>query len=61
MREWQKPTSLEFADTMLAPPIEEQVILLENKVRAEHPEVVALFIKLQTPKVFKDHLERSRG
>jgi cation diffusion facilitator family transporter len=51
--------SLEFADTMLAPQIEEQVTLLENKVREENPEVVALFIKPQTPKAFKDHLERA--
>jgi cation diffusion facilitator family transporter len=53
--------SLEFADTMLAPQIEEQVILLENSVREENPEVVALFIKPQTRKAYKDHVERTQG
>jgi len=52
--------SLEFADTMLAPQIEEQVILLESKVREKNPEVVALFIKPQTLKAFNDHLERTQ-
>ena len=50
--------SLEFADTMLAPQIEEEVIFLENRVREGHPEVVALFIKPQTSKAYKNHLER---
>jgi len=48
--------SLEFADGMRAPQIEETVIELERRVRAENPEVVALFIKPQTTKAFRDQL-----
>jgi hypothetical protein len=49
------------ADTMRAPPIEEQVIRLETEVREKSHDVVALFIKPQTPKALENHLERSRG
>src|ERR1700675_865565 len=51
--------SLEFADSMQAPQIEEAVISLEKKVREENPEIVALFVKPQTAKTFQDSLERS--
>jgi cation diffusion facilitator family transporter len=44
--------SLEFADDLQAPQIEEQVIALERKVRATHPEIVALFIKPQTDRAY---------
>ena len=47
--------SLEFADSMLAPQIEKAVISLEEKVREENPEIVALFVKPQTAKTFQDH------
>jgi cation diffusion facilitator family transporter len=53
--------SLEFSDTMLAPQIEEAVISLETKVRDENPEIVALFVKPQTAKTFRDQRERSLG
>jgi hypothetical protein len=46
---------------MLAPQIEEAVISLERKVREENPEIVALFVKPQTPKTFQEQRERSLG
>jgi cation diffusion facilitator family transporter len=51
--------SLEFSDAMLAPQIEEAVITLEKKVRADNPEVVALFVKPQTAKSFQDQREQA--
>jgi cation diffusion facilitator family transporter len=53
--------SLEFSDVMLAPQIEEAVISLEKKVREENREIVALFVKPQTAKTFRDQRERSLG
>ena len=53
--------SLEFSDLMLAPQIEEAVINLETRVRAENPEIVALFVKPQTAKMFQDQHARSIG
>jgi cation diffusion facilitator family transporter len=46
--------SLEFSDELRAPQIEEVVVSLEAKVRAENPEIIALFVKPQTPKTFQD-------
>jgi divalent metal cation (Fe/Co/Zn/Cd) transporter len=40
--------SLEFADELRAPEIEEAVRSLEARIRAKHPEVIALFIKPQS-------------
>ena len=45
--------SLEFADTMLAPDIEEVVIGLEKSLREANPEIVALFVKPQTAKTYQ--------
>ena len=45
--------SLEFADDLRAPQIEEAVVRIEEQVRSAHPEVVRLFIKPQTPGRFK--------
>jgi cation diffusion facilitator family transporter len=53
--------SLEFSDELRAPQIEEVVVSLEAKVRAENPEIIALFVKPQTPKTFHDQRERSWG
>ena len=53
--------SLEFSDVMLAPQIEEAVISLEQKMREENPEIVALFVKPQTAKTYQDQRERSLG
>jgi cation diffusion facilitator family transporter len=52
--------SIEFSDAMLAPQIEEAVISLEAKVREENPEIVALFVKPQTPKTFQDQRDLAR-
>ncbi len=51
--------SLEFADDLKAPQIEEMVCTLEDKVRAAHPEIVALFVKPQTDRTFQ-HMRRQR-
>jgi cation diffusion facilitator family transporter len=48
--------SLEFDDELRAPRIEAAVADLEQRVRERHPQVVALFVKPQTPGSF----ERSR-
>ena len=48
--------SVEFADGLRAPQIEDTIISLEKKVREANPEVVALFIKPQTAKTFQDQL-----
>jgi cation diffusion facilitator family transporter len=53
--------SVEFADTMLAPGIEEAVIDLEKLVRKANPEVVALFVKPQTAKTYQDQRDRALG
>jgi cation diffusion facilitator family transporter len=44
--------SVEFGDDMKTAQIEDQVIAIELKVRAAHPEIVALFVKPQTGKTF---------
>lgn len=53
--------SLEFADTMLAPDIEEAVIGLEKLVREANPEIVALFVKPQTAKTYQEQRDRALG
>jgi cation diffusion facilitator family transporter len=53
--------SLEFSDVLRAPEIEDAVISLETKVRAENPEIVALFVKPQTPKTFQNQREELLG
>jgi cation diffusion facilitator family transporter len=40
--------SLDFFDYMRAPDIENAVVQLENTIRAEHPQVSALFVKPQS-------------
>ncbi|MBV8971573.1 MAG: cation diffusion facilitator family transporter [Sphingomonadaceae bacterium] len=40
--------SVEFADALTAPRIEEAVVALEDRIRADHPEVTAVFVKPQT-------------
>ncbi len=46
--------SLEFADSLRAPDIEDYVLSLERAIRSAHPEVMALFVKPQTEKTFRD-------
>lgn len=53
--------SLEFADEFRTPQIEEAVIEIERSVRAQHPEVVSLFIKPQTSAAFKENVRRRFG
>ena len=50
--------SLEFVDDLRASQIEDQVISLEQKLRAAHPEIVVLFVKPQTEKAY--HAQRRR-
>jgi cation diffusion facilitator family transporter len=42
--------SLEFADDLRTPQIEAAVARLERRVRERHPQVIALFVKPQTPR-----------
>jgi cation diffusion facilitator family transporter len=44
--------SVEFCDDMTAPEIEKAVVALEQRIRAAHPEVTALFIKPQTTSTY---------
>jgi cation diffusion facilitator family transporter len=53
--------SLEFADDLRAPQIEDAVINIERKIRAAHPEVVTLFVKPQTAKAFKETIHLRFG
>ncbi|MGH8180113.1 MAG: cation diffusion facilitator family transporter, partial [Steroidobacteraceae bacterium] len=45
--------SLDFEDHLTAAQIEDAVIDIERKVRESHPQVVALFIKPQTDKTYR--------
>jgi cation diffusion facilitator family transporter len=51
--------SLEFADIMRAPDIEEAVIGLEKSLREANPEIVALFVKPQTAKTYQEQRDRA--
>jgi cation diffusion facilitator family transporter len=51
--------SLEFDDSLTTSAIEAQVERLEERVQAAHPDVIALFIKPQTPSRFRA-MRRSR-
>jgi cation diffusion facilitator family transporter len=53
--------SLEFADDLKAPQIEDLVVDLERRVRAVHPEIVALFVKPQTGNTFREGRLRRFG
>jgi cation diffusion facilitator family transporter len=45
--------SLEFADELRTPQIEAAVVELERRIRERHPQVVAMFVKPQTPGSFQ--------
>jgi cation diffusion facilitator family transporter len=45
--------SLEFADELGTQQIEAAVIRLENRIRQQHPEVIAVFVKPQTRRTFE--------
>jgi cation diffusion facilitator family transporter len=51
--------SLEFSDDLRVPDLEEHIIEIERSIRARHGEVIALFVKPQTPKTFSE-ARRSR-
>jgi len=51
--------SLEFADELRTPQIEASVFRLENRIREQHPQVMALFVKPQTQGSF-DRSRRDR-
>ena len=53
--------SLEFANDLRAPDIEDRVIEIERRVRAAHPEVVTLFVKPQTDGTFREAVRRRFG
>jgi cation diffusion facilitator family transporter len=45
--------SLEFADRLTTPEIEKRVAELEQRLRAAHPEIVALFVKPQSREQYR--------
>jgi cation diffusion facilitator family transporter len=53
--------SIEFSDDLRAPQIENSVIIIEREIRAAHPEVLALFIKPQTARVFQENHPLDKG
>ena len=53
--------SLEFADELRTPEIEAKVIELERCVRLSHPEIVAVFVKPQSPEGFRETAARRFG
>ncbi|MDB5882586.1 MAG: putative Cation-efflux pump [Ramlibacter sp.] len=50
--------SLEFADELRAPDIERVVLEIEKSVCSTHAEVVAVFIKPQTPQTYREAVKR---
>lgn len=52
--------SVEFADELRTPDIEERIAGMEERVRAAHPEVIALFVKPQTEAGFTAARRRRR-
>ena len=52
--------SLEFEDKLLVPQIEQAVAEIERKVRQAHPEVLSIYIKLQTPGTFEEARRREQ-
>lgn len=53
--------NIEFDDDLTTPQIEAIVEAIENKVRAAHPEVVALFVKPQTHERFETLVKHRFG
>jgi cation diffusion facilitator family transporter len=53
--------SVEFEDRLKAPEIEACIARLESRLRAERPEVMALFAKPQTETAWARHRRRTRG
>ena len=53
--------SVDFADSLSARDVENVVLELERKVRAERRDVVTLFVKPQSRKAYEDALDRHYG
>ncbi len=53
--------SVDFADDLTARDVERIVANIERNVRAEHPEVVTLFVKPQSGSAFRQAVERRYG
>jgi cation diffusion facilitator family transporter len=53
--------SLEFADELRAPDIERVVLEIEKNVCKAHSEIVAVFIKPQTPQTYDEVLKRRQS
>jgi divalent metal cation (Fe/Co/Zn/Cd) transporter len=45
--------SLEFADRLTTPEIEQRVAELEHRLRSAHPEIAALFVKPQSREQYR--------
>ena len=50
--------SLEFADNLTTPEIEDRVVALETAIREAHPEVIAVFVKPQTARSYQSARRR---
>jgi divalent metal cation (Fe/Co/Zn/Cd) transporter len=50
--------SLEFADKLATPEIEQAVVALERAIREAHPDVIAIFVKPQTAGTFQSARHR---
>lgn len=53
--------SVQFEDELRVPDIEARVVSIENRIRAQYPEVIALFIKPQTGERFRELLQKRYG
>ena len=50
--------SIEFDDVLKTPEIEAKITELEHRVRRQHPAVIALFVKPQSPEAYRDMVKR---
>jgi len=53
--------SVEFKDDLKVPDVEDAILEIEKRVREAHPEVIALFVKPQTPRAFRDAARKRFG
>jgi cation diffusion facilitator family transporter len=53
--------SVELADELRTPEIEAKIVDLESRVRYRHPEVIAVFVKPQSARGYKDTITRRYG
>jgi cation diffusion facilitator family transporter len=50
--------SVEFADGLRTPDVEQAVVVIERRVREAHPELVSLFVKPQTAGTYEANVRR---